>query len=570
MDNKNSYISLIIILIISALFHLLEVTSMFDIHFKTPIVHNLKSHSSEVSPEFPKAKRIMILVVDGGRADYFYTQIGNGKAKFLRKVATEIGVWGISHTRVPTETRPCFVSLTSGFYEDPSNVFSGLSYNAVPFDTVFNHSNKAFGLGGGAAKMFLERAPQMDYYENKKKEEVDFSSDDSRYLDQRTLEVFNDLAEKSKKGDIKLEKELKTNKTSMIYHMLTLEGYGHGRKVNEYLNHVVVLSELLEKFTNDVNNFYGDNNTAFIFTADHGVNDRGGHGDGDPTNTRTPLLAWGAGIRKAIKVKDSNGIKSQILYDTEPLPNEWGLNDYVRQDIDQINLAPLISALIGIDFPTNSVGFLDEDILDTTDEIKTKILYQNLLELLEIYYAKEKQKQKAFFFRPYKKLLKLEEMKNNILEKIKNGKISEAKKDVRNLEELVIKGTQYLEKYDSNFIGISAICAYILWMCYLFIYVSMNSDPTLNSTFILHKSSFSSFIFALLITLLLAIYLYLQKCSLKYYLYMLFPCYFGWRVISERKYLFRFLDISSCSKDSIKKIFIILCTIGASLSLVSY
>ena len=182
---------------------------------------------------------------------------------------------------------------------------------------------------------------------------------------------------------------------------------------------------------------------------------------------------------------------------------------------------------------------------------------------------RKKRSKKLFFYHPYKKLIKLEEMKHSILEKIKNGNVDESKKIIKNLAEVVIKGTQYLEKYDSTFIGISAICAYILWMCYLFIFVSMNSDPTLESTFILNKSSFSSFVFTLFITLLLSIYLYLQKCNLKYYLYMLFPCYFGWRVISERKYLFRFLDITSCSKDNPRKIFIILCSLVTSLTLVS-
>ena len=115
---KTSPLNLIILMLINFVFHLFEITSIFDIHYKTPIVHNLKSHFSVPpnSTEFPKAKRVILLLLDGGRADYFYEEIGKNKASFFKKIATEEGVWGISNTRVPTETRPCIIAATSGFF----------------------------------------------------------------------------------------------------------------------------------------------------------------------------------------------------------------------------------------------------------------------------------------------------------------------------------------------------------------------------------------------------------------------------------------------------------------------
>lgn len=73
----------------------------------------------------------------------------------------------------------------------------------------------------------------------------------------------------------------------------------------------------------------------------------GSHGDGHPSNTDTPLVVWGAGVKHPQPMSGSNhsdfGFRfvDEHMHDA-PTPIEWGLNDLERVDVNQADIAPLM------------------------------------------------------------------------------------------------------------------------------------------------------------------------------------------------------------------------------------
>ncbi|CAK9302222.1 unnamed protein product [Gordionus sp. m RMFG-2023] len=97
---------------------------------------------------------------------------------------------------------------------------------------------------------------------------------------------------------------------------------------------------VIEKF------YASDNKTCYVFTSDHGMTDWGSHGAGTPHETYTPFITWGAGI-KAI----SNFSIENFIYPKQTI------------NIEQVDIAPYISCLLGIPTPLNSLGRLPFELL---------------------------------------------------------------------------------------------------------------------------------------------------------------------------------------------------------------
>jgi GPI ethanolamine phosphate transferase 1 len=58
------------------------------------------------------------------------------------------------------------------------------------------------------------------------------------------------------------------------------------------MNNIKVVDSIVRKAEKLVHDFYGDDDTAFVFTADHGMSNIGNHGDGGALSPEAsyPLL----------------------------------------------------------------------------------------------------------------------------------------------------------------------------------------------------------------------------------------------------------------------------------------
>ncbi|KAF4376589.1 hypothetical protein F8388_025460 [Cannabis sativa] len=401
------------LVVLGVVLHAVYMLSIFDIYFKTPIVHGM----DPVTPRFhTPAKRLVLLVADGLRADKFFEPDsgGNYRAPFLRNVIKQQGRWGVSHARPPTESRPGHVSIIAGFYEDPSAVTKGWKANPVEFDSVFNQSRHTFAFGSpDIVPIFCGALPHS-----------------------------------------------------------TWKTYPH-----EFEDFATVVDDIAARVYNLLEDYYRDNRTSYIFTADHGMSDKGSHGDGHPTNTDTPLVAWGAGVKYPRPISSSNHSDCGFRFVDEhmhdaPTPTEWGLHDLERVDVNQADIAPLMSTLLGMPCPVNSVGSLPRDYINFNEATEVEAVLANTKQILNQFLRKSQIKQSnSISFKPFKPLSDYTSILDQIEELISGKDYEAAMKLAENLRSLALQGLHYFQTYDWLMLMSVISLGYIGWMIYLVIHV---------------------------------------------------------------------------------------------------
>ncbi|XP_069112966.1 GPI ethanolamine phosphate transferase 1-like isoform X2 [Argopecten irradians] len=518
-------------LILTGLFvHIILFYSIFDIYFTSPLVHGMTPH---VSNQSPPAKRLVLFVADGLRADKFFEFDSDGKSRapYLRTVIEKTGAWGVSHTRVPTESRPGHVAMIAGFYEDVSAVAKGWKENPVEFDSVFNESRRTWSWGSPDILPMFAKGASGDHVltDQYPSELEDFADSDSSKLDTWVFDRVRTLFNKAS-SDKTLTKQLHQDKIVFFFHLLGIDTNGHSHKPqsSEYTENIRLVDKGIKEMTELIEMYYNkDGKTAYLMTADHGMTNWGSHGAGHPHETLTPLVAWGAGVRQP---KTRQELLEQDLYS-----KEWNLDHLMRSDVEQADIAPLMACLIGIPYPVNSVGTLPLDYLDVDDQQKSRSLFANAKQILSQFQIKMEQRKQttlSMTFRPYSELTPALQTKmiRSINKLNQEGKFIAAIKESKKLIQLALQGLSYYQTYDRFFLGVSIASSFVGWVMYILVLVVKEHTDvvkvrvklvTLHQPVLLRKEVIIggySTVGALVIILLSV-----QSLPWTYYLYCLLP-----------------------------------------------
>jgi GPI ethanolamine phosphate transferase 1 len=539
-------------LALAVLFHFVYLWSIFDIYFVSPIVHGMRAYQVERPPgqEAP-AKRLVLYVGDGLRADKAFQSFPDPSqpndstadltprplAPFLRSRVLSHGTFGVSHTRVPTESRPGHVALIAGMYEDVAAVTTGWKLNPVDFDSVFNRSRHTWSWGSpDILPMFKEGAVPGRIDADTYGHEFEDFTQDATALDTWVFDKVKELFASAKTNST-LDTALREDKIVFFLHLLGLDTTGHSYRPysKEYLNNIKIVDKGVEEISKLIDNFYNDGKTAYIFTADHGMSDWGSHGDGHPDNTRTPLVAWGSGIAAPVKSERGTARGHE-----DGFSSDWGLDAVQRNDVAQADIAALMAYLAGLEFPVNSVGELPSSYLAASPEEKAAAALVNAREVLEMYKVKESHKQAtALRYSAYPPFAAANQSYTDRISRI--GSAIDAQDPALAIElsdELLqhaLQGLRYLQTYDWLFLRALLTIGYVGWMAY--------AATSVIDLHVLHGSSstertFASTAFFSSILVLLYASFVVERSSFMYYAYAIFPVLFWEEVYAKRQALF--------------------------------
>jgi len=552
------------LLSLGILVHVVYLASIFDIYFTSPLVHGMKPYKSKLNPP---AKRLVLFVADGLRADKFFEvdEGGNTRARYLRDLLAKKASWGVSHTRVPTESRPGHVALIAGFYEDVSAVAKGWKENPVEFDSAFNESRNTWAWGSpDILPMFAKGATGGHVFTSMYKDIAeDFGDEDASRLD---TWVFDEVKQffASAKNNNTLKEMLSQDQIIFFLHLLGIDTNGHAHRPtsSEYLKNIAVVDKGIQQIEQEIEMFYNhDGQTAYIMTADHGMTNWGSHGTGHPHETLTPLVAWGAGVKGPTAAPNPRGDVPAEMY-------EWKLEHLHRIDVNQADVAPLMTCLIGVPFPLNSVGILPVEYLNNTEYYLAENLFMNAKQILAQYEVKEVfRKETSLIFRPFSFLSgsKKTEVIRDIKESMRHNQFKESISYSKELIKLALEGLNYYQNYDRVFLNIVVTLGFFGWIvCIVLQIIEDHSDVLKETQKIKHKRSNTvitaptvdslTFVIAILGVILLLI----EKAPWMYYTYCLLPLVFWNRIGKKLHVIYATVNYISLRKAARRVLFTLL------------
>ncbi|EDV43897.1 uncharacterized protein Dana_GF16287 [Drosophila ananassae] len=392
------------------------------------------------------ADRLVVFLIDGLSGITFLADNGSNVPD-LRDLYRQHGRMAISHSTAPTMTRTGHIAIFGGLHEDPSAALVYYNYNPLHFDTVFNRSRTTIGWVHRYVNSFFKNLP----HGGAPLRFTLFSEGSTGRLKCDTF-VYRKVAEYL--SNTENVQELRNTKPVVLFlylpdmdivgHRYTMQKPQYYQKLMHTQRGVRHTYELIERVFND-------GRTSYLMTADHGQTIYGYHGQGSALETETPLLLWGAGVKRS--ADNSSGI----------FPTRQNI-----AQMDQIQLASLMSALIGLPPPMNNLGVIPEGYLDVSAPYEAMALHLNALQILEQAKILIRRHESAVFYEwlPFFWELDLEKIANysaKVKALMEEGKPELAIKASRNMAKLAQECIGYYTDYYKFPLLVATTASFFIW-----------------------------------------------------------------------------------------------------------
>lgn len=476
--------------VLGIIVHCMLLVSIFDIYKES-------FHSSEATyPKEAVADRVVMFVLTGLRPDIVYSTVKEIKTIPLWN---EFKINGIIQSEVPTTSKNGFIALTTGINEGLLTVVP-INRN---IDTIFDRVNKT---------LYFGPKKSLDFSRGTTWTELNYNIDLNNHK-------FNDNDETIIKVQLSV-KEIKESKIILI-HLLRIIQSANTYECLYYqcVDIVVNLFDQIDGLYRLIENQM--NNTAYLLIADHGMTKTGQFGGNTIEESETFLAIWGNGVAKADKVV-----------------------------LKQIQIANLISTLLGTDLPRNSLAKTPVSLLNISNEEKQLQNIYNALHLASIAIKSTKQIELVIKFlkylsvEPFNGYNKMIEYEQIIRNSLKTNNVEGVKGIYEELEELSLYGIGKMKKimsrmlfYLVNFTNVGWIVLIITWILNYYHKKFLTEDEKLKRT-LPHKMKNKNWTtglntFFLVISILSFIFVVAHSWPIHYYFYWLLPMFIWYNVVHE-------------------------------------
>ena len=216
----------------------------------------------------------------------------------------------------------------------------------------------------------------------------------------------------------------------------------------------------------------------------------------------------------------------------------WKLNSDNRLDVNQVDLAPLMSALIGVPVPTSSVGVLPVHHLSVNKESKARLMLNNAKQSCELLRIKAQlAREQSLVVIPFLKLTDGQTVASlhHISQLIDAQKYDDAIESSLELIQTAHQGSRYYHTYHRFSLCLAVLLSYVGWMSVtaLVIIQSEDASPRQSIFEAVRSKKKSMFSLAAITVVLITLFSFLS-ISITSYLYYLLPLYIWSYIIKER------------------------------------